>query len=562
MVIAHKVPNGRDADQPALEMLDGILSSGKSSRLYHALVDARPRARAPHPSTDLRRDLSLHTLYATLAPGASHEKVEQALLAEVEKIKTDGVTAQEIARVKQQVLAGEAYKRDGTAAVASELNEWIAIGDWTLYVTFPQKVEQVTRGRRAARRARVSGRASEHDRLVRAQRQAEKTPMTARRAFAGCILAACALAAAALMSVASAAASATRRDRCACRHGRAGTSRQTAGIDLVTYPHARARRGRGAGRAARGRCDGRQPATSRCPTLTGMMLDRGTTTLDKFAIAERLEERRCEHLLRGRARRAWRFARSACARICRMVLSILAAELREPGASRRPSSPRPSSNSSARCANPCRTRARAPRRRSRARSSRPAIRTARIRVEDMLSAAESATLEEIKAFHAKYVGPKHLTLILAGDVDDAAVRREVAKDFAGWRGGQDYLRSAPPGAAAREVPPHDIEVPLKDKPSTTIVLGQATGMRYRDPDALPLRVGTAILGQGFTGRLMGTVRDREGLTYGIGAGGERRTASPTAHGASRQLRAGAPRPRRRLDAPGARAVVEGWRHRR
>ena len=44
VVIAHKVPNGRDADQPALEMLDGILSSGKSSRLYHALVDRRPRA--------------------------------------------------------------------------------------------------------------------------------------------------------------------------------------------------------------------------------------------------------------------------------------------------------------------------------------------------------------------------------------------------------------------------------------------------------------------------------------------------------------------------------------
>ena len=61
------------------------------------------------------------------------------MLAEVEKIKTDGVTAQEIARVKQQVLAGEAYKRDGTAGAASELNEWIAIGDWTLYVTFPRR---------------------------------------------------------------------------------------------------------------------------------------------------------------------------------------------------------------------------------------------------------------------------------------------------------------------------------------------------------------------------------------------------------------------------------------
>src|ERR1700691_1023911 len=39
VVIAHKVPNGRDADQPALEMLDAILSSGKNARLYRALVD-------------------------------------------------------------------------------------------------------------------------------------------------------------------------------------------------------------------------------------------------------------------------------------------------------------------------------------------------------------------------------------------------------------------------------------------------------------------------------------------------------------------------------------------
>jgi zinc protease len=60
-------------------------------------------------------------------------------------------------------------------------------------------------------------------------------------------------------------------------------------------------------------------------------------------------------------------------------------------------------------------------------------------------------------------------------------------------------------------------VPLADKPSVTVILGQATGLRYRDADALALRIGTAILGRGFTGRLMSTVRDREGLTYGISA---------------------------------------------
>jgi zinc protease len=143
VVIAHKVPNGRDADQPALDVLDAILSSGKNARLYRALVDQGLALNAGS-GTDLRYDLSLHTLYASLAPGAAHAQVEKALLAEVDKIKSDGVTAAEVARVKQQFLAAEAYKRDGTSAVASEINEWIAVGDWTLYVTFPQKVEQVT----------------------------------------------------------------------------------------------------------------------------------------------------------------------------------------------------------------------------------------------------------------------------------------------------------------------------------------------------------------------------------------------------------------------------------
>jgi zinc protease len=143
VVIAHKVPNGRDADQPALEMLDAILSSGKNARLYRALVDKGIALNAGS-GTDVRHDLSLHTVYATLAPGATHMQAEKALLAEIDRIKTGGVTAAEVARVKQQFIAADAYKRDGTAAVAGEISEWIAIGDWTLYVSFPHKVEQVT----------------------------------------------------------------------------------------------------------------------------------------------------------------------------------------------------------------------------------------------------------------------------------------------------------------------------------------------------------------------------------------------------------------------------------
>jgi zinc protease len=143
VIIAHKVPNGRDADQPALEMLDAILSSGKNARLYRALVDQGMALNAG-AGTDLHRDLSLHTVYAILAPGATHTEVEKALRAEIAKIAAAGVTDAEVSRVKQQFIAAEAYKRDGTAAIAGEMNEWIAVGDWTLYATFPQKVQLVT----------------------------------------------------------------------------------------------------------------------------------------------------------------------------------------------------------------------------------------------------------------------------------------------------------------------------------------------------------------------------------------------------------------------------------
>jgi zinc protease len=143
VIVAHKVPNGRDADQAPLEMLDAILGSGKNARLYRALVDQGLALHA-EAGTDLLRDLSLHSVYAALTPGTSHEQAEKTLLSEIAKIKTDGVTEAEVGRVKQQYIAEDAYKRDGTAGVASELAEWIGVGDWTLYVTFPQSVQQVT----------------------------------------------------------------------------------------------------------------------------------------------------------------------------------------------------------------------------------------------------------------------------------------------------------------------------------------------------------------------------------------------------------------------------------
>lgn len=58
---------------------------------------------------------------------------------------------------------------------------------------------------------------------------------------------------------------------------------------------------------------------------------------------------------------------------------------------------------------------------------------------------------------------------------------------------------------------------LKDKAAVSVMRGDPIGLRYSDADYLPLSVGVNVLGSGFTGRSMATVRDKQALTYGVSA---------------------------------------------
>ena len=105
-----------------------------------------------------------------------------------------------------------------------------------------------------------------------------------------------------------------------------------------------------------------------------------------------------------------------------------------------------------------------------------------------------------------------MRLAAVGDIDPAAFRRELAKAFAGWAGGNPPAAAGSPQAA-----PGERTVRLPGKSSVSVIIGQPSGLRVGDPDWLALNLGTGVLGRGFTSRLVGNVRDREGLTYGIGA---------------------------------------------
>jgi len=143
VAIAHKIPPATHPDQPALKVLDVILTEGKNSRFYRALTDKNLTTNVGG-DRGFFHDASLHILYASLGPGGTHEQVEKISVDEIERVKKEGVTDGEMASAITRILADAAYERDGSFAIASTLNEYIAAGDWTLYVTEDDALKKVT----------------------------------------------------------------------------------------------------------------------------------------------------------------------------------------------------------------------------------------------------------------------------------------------------------------------------------------------------------------------------------------------------------------------------------
>lgn len=143
VMVDFKSPSALDPDMPALTLLKLVLKQGKSSRLSRALVDTS-LASYVSTSASMMHDPGLFSVDVALAPGVSHAKVEKVVFNEIERIKKDGVTAQELHRVLGPYRANVAYRRDGTGSAASALNEYVAMGDWTLYVNYLDKLKKVT----------------------------------------------------------------------------------------------------------------------------------------------------------------------------------------------------------------------------------------------------------------------------------------------------------------------------------------------------------------------------------------------------------------------------------
>ena len=141
--VAHKTPHGLHNDIHAIHLLGKILCDGKSSRLYQKIVD-QGFATSLFMYDFPFKDNGLFITYAFLTPEVSNQKVEEIILDEYNDIINNGVDQEELNRAIAKTRATVAFSRDGSYAVASALNEAIAIGDWEFYTNFLDNIEAVS----------------------------------------------------------------------------------------------------------------------------------------------------------------------------------------------------------------------------------------------------------------------------------------------------------------------------------------------------------------------------------------------------------------------------------
>lgn len=104
LFIAYPVPEAKHPDYYALSILDDILSNGKSSRLYSELVDKRQLATTVFSTFGPSFDPYLMGIGAVTAKGVDEKDLENAIYEVLSDIKRNGVTEQELQKVKNQKL--------------------------------------------------------------------------------------------------------------------------------------------------------------------------------------------------------------------------------------------------------------------------------------------------------------------------------------------------------------------------------------------------------------------------------------------------------------------------
>jgi zinc protease len=128
----------------------------------------------------------------------------------------------------------------------------------------------------------------------------------------------------------------------------------------------------------------------------------------------------------------------------------------------------------------------------------------------------AATLDQAKQFYHDFYGASTSQLTVVGDFDDQAISKLATQLFSDWKSPKPFKRVP---SVFRDITPVNQTFQAPDKANAFFVAGFLFNMRDDNPDYPALALGHYMLGGGFlNSRLAARIRQKEGLSYGVGSG--------------------------------------------
>jgi len=135
-----------DWEPYAIDMLAGVLDGGDSARFTRNLIRGQQIAASVGAGYDLYSRLGgMLVINGTPSKDVSVAKLEQAIRAEIERLKTELVSQDELDRIKAQVVASKVYEKDSIFYQAMQIGTLETVGlDWRLMDEYVDRLKAVT----------------------------------------------------------------------------------------------------------------------------------------------------------------------------------------------------------------------------------------------------------------------------------------------------------------------------------------------------------------------------------------------------------------------------------
>ena len=498
----YRVAAGSDPGYPAIDVLVQVLGDVPSGRLHRALVQKGLAAASWGAERGLH-DPGFAYFGAQLPAGADPVPARDALIAVVEGVAKQPVTADEVERARTRLLNDfEKVERD-SGQLVSALSEFSAIGDWRLFFLYRDRLRKVTVAdvqqaaehyfKQSNRVLGVFVPTAQPDRAV-----IPPPPDVAAEVkdYHG----------------GGTVALGERFDPSPQNiEKRLVRSQAANGIDLALLP----KQTRGSRVIARlGLHYGDEKALTNRDVaceLAGAMLTRGTKERGRAEFKEALEKLnatvsisaegasidvRRENLvpalrLVAEALREPAFAQSEFDELKRAVLAGTEAQRSDPSV---------------------RAEIRLERHLQVYPPGHPLYTPT---VEERLKRVQAATLADAQSCYGKFFGATGAEFVAVGDFDASEVTRAVDELFGPWRSPYQFKRVP---QRYFERPPLDNAILTPDKANAVLRGGLNVKMRDDDPDFPALLLANYLLGGSSTARLPARIREKEGLSYSTYSG--------------------------------------------